>query len=376
MLGRFFVPLNKFSLLEEFNNSYFCYMLDYLVVGLGLAGISFCEELEKHEKSFKVLNDNSQQASIVAGGLYNPVILKRFTMAWNARLQMDLAIPFYRRLENKLRTQLDYKLPVLRRFASIEEQNLWFEAADKPDLDYFLNIKIKENQNPHIEASFGFGEVNYTGRIDTRVLINKYQEYLLDKSSLLTESIDYAYLELKDECICYKGIQAKKIVFAEGFGLKQNPYFSYLPLNGTKGELLTIKSAKLKEESVIKSSVFIIPLGEDLYRVGSTYKWKDKTNVPTKAAKNELLDKLNTFLKCDYEIVSHVAGVRPTVADRRPLVGEHPKYKNVYLLNGFGSRGVLIAPSASQNLYAYIENEEELDAEMNISRFTKKYYTP
>lgn len=351
-------------------------MLDYLVVGLGLAGISFCEQLEKHGKSFQVINDNSQRASIVAGGLYNPVILKRFTMAWNARSQMDLAIPFYQELEKKLQTQLDYKLPVLRRFASVEEQNLWFDATDKPDLDYFLNTKIKENQNPHIEASLGYGEVQYTGRVDTKVLINKYQEYLLDKSSLLNDSIDYAHLELKDECISYKDIQAKKIVFAEGYGLKQNPYFSYLPLNGTKGELLTIKAPELKEEAVIKSSVFIIPLGADLYRVGSTYKWKDKTNVPTDAAKNELLDKLNTFLKCDYEIVSHVAGVRPTVADRRPLVGEHPKYKSLYLLNGFGSRGVLIAPSASQNLYAYIENDEELDAEMNISRFTKKYYTP
>ena len=99
-------------------------MLDYLIVGLGLAGVSFCEQLEKSGKTFKVISDTSQTSSVVAGGLYNPVILKRFTMAWNAKEQMDMAIPFYRSVEKKLKVTLDYKVPVLRRFASIEELNM------------------------------------------------------------------------------------------------------------------------------------------------------------------------------------------------------------------------------------------------------------
>ena len=65
-------------------------MLDYLIVGLGLAGTSLCEQLETTDKTFKVGNDSSQVSSIVAGGLYNPVILKRFTMAWLAKEQLAL----------------------------------------------------------------------------------------------------------------------------------------------------------------------------------------------------------------------------------------------------------------------------------------------
>jgi len=61
-------------------------MQDYLVVGLGLAGVAFCNVLEQHNKSFTVISDASQQASTVAGGLYNPVILKRFTKAWKSYL--------------------------------------------------------------------------------------------------------------------------------------------------------------------------------------------------------------------------------------------------------------------------------------------------
>lgn len=349
-------------------------MVDYLIVGLGLAGISFCEELERNEKSFNVVSDDSQTSSVVAGGLYNPVTLKRFTLAWNAMEQLQLALPFYTHLEKKLKVQLDYKVPILRRFATINEQNLWFEASDKPHLSHFITAKIQANNNPNIEAPYGYGEVLHTGRIDTSVLVAHYKQYLIEQHLILRERFNFEALKLQNGLLEYQGIRAKKIVFATGFGIKNNPYFSYLPLNGTKGELLTIKAPELKEERVIKSSVFIIPLGHDLYRVGATYKWKDKSNAPTEESKKELLQKLNTFLKCPYEVVGHVAGIRPTVSDRKPLVGRHPDHDNMYLLNGLGSRGVMIAPTASRQLYSYIENNEALDPEMDLSRFTKKYF--
>jgi glycine/D-amino acid oxidase-like deaminating enzyme len=349
-------------------------MVDYMVVGLGLAGISFCEVLEENGKTFKVISDESQQASQVAGGLYNPVILKRFTMAWKAKMQLQGAKPFYQKLEQKLGITLDYELPVLRKFASIEEQNLWFEASDRLDLDYFLSTEIIPNNNPSVNAPHGFGEVKHTGRIDTGSLVRSYKSYLENSGSFVEESFDFDAMSISSETLSYRGINAKNVIFASGFGLKQNPYFGYLPLNGTKGELLIIHAPGYKEQNVIKSSVFTIPLGNDRYLVGATYKWKDKTNKPTEESKNELLEKLRTFLQCNFEVVDHVAGIRPTVTDRRPLVGRHPEYKNLYVLNGFGSRGVLIGPYAAKQLFDYIEKCTELDPEMDIQRFTKKYY--
>ncbi len=347
-------------------------MLDYLVVGLGLAGMAFCEQLEKRGRSFLAIDDASQQASLVAGGLYNPVILKRFTLAWKAREQMDIALPFYADLERKLGVPLDYKVPVYRRFASLEEQNNWFEAADKPGLEYFLSTTLVKNTNTSIHAPFGFGEVKYTGRVDTKQLLQHYAQYLLQKNALNNERFNFDALEIHDDFVRYKHLTAKQVIFAEGFGLQHNPFFNYLPLHGTKGELLTINAPELRETKVIKSAVFIIPLEEDLYRIGATYKWKDKTNSPTQEARTELLDKLRTFLNCPYEVVGHVAGIRPTVADRRPLVGRHPRYANIYILNGFGSRGVLIAPYAARHLYDLVEGGQAIPAEMDILRFREK----
>ncbi len=348
-------------------------MIDYLVVGLGLAGISFCEQLEENKKSYKVINDGSQTSSLVAGGLYNPVILKRFTLAWNADVQLETAMPYYNLLESKLGVKLDSKIPIYRKFASIEEQNLWFEAADKPKLANFLSTEIIDNNNENVDAPYGLGEVLHTGRIDTKTLVGAYESFLQEKGNLISQTFDFDAMVVEKEHIVYNSLKARKIVFATGFGLKSNPYFNYLPLHGNKGELLTIKAPKLKENNIIKSAVFIIPLGDDLYRVGATYERTDKSNSPTDGAKNELLDKLHTFLKCDYDIVDHVAGIRPTVADRRPLVGLHPKHNNIIVLNGFGSRGVLIAPTISKQLYNHVEKGELLPSEIDIKRFSKRF---
>ncbi len=348
-------------------------MLDYLIVGLGLAGMSFCEQLEKKGAKYKVISDTSQTSSIVAGGLYNPVILKRFTMAWNAQNQLEIALPFYANLEEKLAVKLDYKIPVLRRFASVEEQNMWFEASDKKGLNAFLSPEIIENKNPHVYAPYGLGKVLDTGRIDTETLLTNYKTRLLKDGKIIEKTFEHDQLAIAEDHLSYKAVKARRIVFAEGFGMKMNPYFNYLPLTSTKGEYVTIKAPKLKEENAIKSSIFLIPWKEDLYRVGATYKWKDISNEPTLASQEELLEKLETFLKCDYEVVDQVAGIRPTVTDRRPLVGQHPKYSNLYVLNGFGSRGVLIAPYASEQLLNFIEKQTPIATEMNISRFAKKY---
>ena len=345
--------------------------VDYIVVGSGLAGILFCEVLRQNNKSFVIFDDNSQKSSVVAGGLYNPVILKRFTSVWKSKEQLSIALPFYKALEEHFNVKLDYKIPVLRLFSSIEEQNNWFAACDNPKLSEYLTPRIIKYQNKAIHSKYGFGEVLQTGRIDTNSLIESFQSNLKNQKNIFLETFDYSKIKFDDHKVFYKDIISNQIVFTEGFGLKKNPYFNYLPLNGTKGELLIIHAPNLKIDFVLKSSVFLIPIGNDNYIVGATYEWKDKTNKVTTQAKEELMSKLNSFINCDYKIIDQVAAIRPTVKDRRPLVGQHPKHKQLYILNGLGTRGVMIAPYAAQQLFEFIENKTPLNSEINIERFSE-----
>ncbi|MDH7447866.1 NAD(P)/FAD-dependent oxidoreductase [Aquimarina sp. 2201CG14-23] len=344
-------------------------MIDYIIVGFGLAGLSFVEELENNNKSYKVYEDNSQQSSRVAGGLYNPVILKRFTAAWLASEQLRVAVPFYKNIEAKLGISVVHKLPVLRRFNGVEEQNLWFEACDKPILSTFLSSELIRNKNQALDIPFHYGKVNNTGRIEVEKMLTSYSDYIEKKGCLIKESFEHNNLIIDSDYIEYNGIKARNIVFSEGFGVKNNPFFNQLPLQGNKGEYLIIKSKELKLDEAVKSSIFIIPLGDDLYKVGATYNNQDKTATTTDVAKEQIERKLEQFLKVTYEIVDQVAGIRPTTKDRRPLVGTHTEYKNLHIINGLGSRGILIGPFVAQKLYNQIEKTSLLEREIDIRRF-------
>lgn len=343
--------------------------VDYIIVGIGLAGISFCEQLRANNKSFVVFDDTSQQSSIVAGGLYNPVVLKRFTSVWKSKEQLQMALPMYAKLEKRLGVKLDYSIPVYRKFASLEEQNDWFTASDKPNLNEYLSTKLIKNNNDFIDAPFGFGEVLQTGRVDVKRLIDTYKKELLNDELFYNEAFNYNGIEILKDSLQYKAIEAKHLVFAEGFGVVKNPFFNKLPLMPTKGELLIIKAPDLKIDFVLKSSVFLIPLQNDLYIVGATYNWDDTTNKTTNKAKEELLTKLERLITCPLKVVNQVAGIRPTVKDRRPLVGQHPTYNNLYILNGLGTRGVIIGPYVAHQLYNFIENNIPLENEVDIKRF-------
>ena len=341
---------------------------DYLIVGSGLSGVMLCEALRKRGKSFKVISNKSQQASIVASGLYNPVVLKRFNKAWDAEKHLPVAMSAYEELELFLGIKIDYKLPIYRLFSSIEEQNNWIIASDKIPLKPYLISNIKSNTNQNIYAPYGYGEVKNTGRIDTKLLLESYSNVLNNEKLISHESFEYDKLKISKK-IVYKGIESENIIFSEGFGVRQNPFFNYLPIEGTKGELIIINAPKLNSEVIIKSSVFIIPIGKNNYLVGSTYAWDDFNNDPTINAKNKLLNKLDKLVLCPYKVVYQRAGIRPTVIDRKPLVGQHKSHENLYILNGLGSRGVLIAPTVANALINFIEDELPLQKEINISRF-------
>ena len=343
--------------------------VDYIIVGCGLAGIAFAEQLTTHGRSFIMIDDKSQQSSSIAGGLYNPVVLKRFTMAWKANVQLQKAKPFYASLEDKLGIQLDYEMPIRRLFHSAEEQNNWFLACDDLNLTQYLSPQLVSVKSDCFSNEFGLGEVRQTGRIDTYALIKSYKDHLRHSDQLLNESFHHDSIKFNGTSMSYRDFATDHIIFAEGFGLKANPYFNDLPLNGTKGELITIHAPDLKLDFIMKSSVFLIPVGRDQYRVGATYDRSDKSNRPSDKGYKELTKKLNNIIKCRYEVVDHVAGMRPTVSDRRPLVGQHKSNKPLYVLNGLGSRGVIIAPYVAWKLFEFIENKVPLDSVMDISRF-------
>lgn len=343
--------------------------VDYIIVGLGLAGLVFVEKLIQAKKSFIVFEDDSQTSSLVAGGVYNPVILKRFSPVWNAKEQLSVALPFYDKLEKKFAQKFDQKFCIKKAFKSIEDQNNWFTAFDKPTVAPFLDPKLDKLAYEGVIGEYYFGNVKEGGRIDTLKLVEVYRQYLKNNHWIRFEKFYHHDILFDGNLAIYNNLLASKIVFCEGFGIKQNPYFNHLPLEEVKGEIITIYAPNLNIDFLLKSTLFVLPLGNNHYKVGATFNHKDKTSKPSVEGKEELIEKLKKVISVPYTIKEQSAGIRPTVKDRRPMVGVHHKYKQLSVLNGLGTRGVMIAPTVAENLFNHLEFGKKLDQDINIKRF-------
>ena len=59
-------------------------MIDFLVVGFGIAGVSVTHNLELRKRSFHVIDAGTQTgASYSAGGIINPVTGRKYALQWN-----------------------------------------------------------------------------------------------------------------------------------------------------------------------------------------------------------------------------------------------------------------------------------------------------
>jgi glycine oxidase len=339
-----------------------------LIVGLGLAGLAYAEHLRREGLTFHIIDGGKGGSSQIAAGIYNPTVLKRFTLSWNGSLFHSYAMPFYDQLEKRLDSNFVHPADIHKIFNQDAEHNDWTSASDQKGLDFFLDPTIYSNENPLINSPYGFGRVKSTGRVATKRLIDSYRNSL-QLHELTTETFDYDSLQVSKTSVRYKHHEAKHIVFCEGYQMVNNPYFNALPLVGLKGEILIIKAPGLQSKSILKGPIFIAPIGNGLYWTGATFDRVNKSLECTDKGRDWVLDRIRKMISSDFEIVDHITQIRPTVIDRRPLIGSHPIHQNIHLLNGFGARGVLGAPLLSKWLLDHMEQKSALPSEVNLNRF-------
>ena len=335
---------------------------------MGIAGICYAETLYQNKKSFYVIDNKKPGSSKIAAGIFNPTVLKRYNMTWNGEEFHKNAIIFFKKIENKYKNQIIFKNDILKVFSSFSDQNNWAVASQKPVLKEFLDSKIHTKKIKGVLTEFGYGLVKKCGRISTLNLINEFKKKLND--NYLIRDFDFSKLFSDNKKIVYNNIVSENIVFCEGYGITNNPFFKNLPVTGSKGEFLIVKISNFSLNKIIKrSSIFIMPLENEHYWVGATYDNLDKKNKPTQLKKEWLIEKLESIITLPYKIINHKASMRPTTIDRRPMIGFHPDYKNIYLLNGLGSRGILLAPTLSFWLYNYIYYGLPFPEEVDLNRF-------
>ncbi|MEO1436352.1 MAG: FAD-dependent oxidoreductase, partial [Bacteroidota bacterium] len=107
-------------------------------------------------------------------------------------------------------------------------------------------------------------------------------------------------------------------------------------------------------KKIAKSKIFIVPWKDNLYWAGSRYLWHQIDSVPTASEREQLQAILDEVLEVNYEVVEHLASVRPVFKGRRPMVGLHPEHDNLFIFNGLGTKGASQAPYWADRLSDYM----------------------
>ena len=346
--------------------------VDFLIIGQGLAGSLLAHFLETQGASIYVIDpDGAGSASRRAAGLINPVTGRYFVKSW----RVDELIPFaretYRALEQQLGGSFFHDRCILRALGSAKEENDWLARAGDPGYQAYMGDHARsENFQTLLYPTLAYGQTLQSAQLNVAIFLDFFQKQLTRKNRLSKNNFHYVNLKINDTGVVYQEIEAKGLIFCEGFGAIHNPFFNYLPFRGDKGEALIVKIPGVNFEQIVKqNNTFIAPLGNDLYWVGATYAWHFENDIPTEKARLELLERLDTVLKMPYEVIDHWAAIRPTVKDRRPFLGQHPQFPQLWIFNGLGTKGASLAPFWAHHLSEVIVHGATLDPEVDITRF-------
>jgi glycine/D-amino acid oxidase-like deaminating enzyme len=352
-------------------------MVDYIIVGQGLAGTVLAHALHKEGKTILVAEDESPDAaSRVAAGLYNPVTGKRMVKTWKANDLFPFLEMFYKEMEDQLGENFLHELPIYKPFGSIEEQNHWISQTSFADIKDLVDTSVPASKYAQfIDNKYGGFETLRSGYLDVWKMVSLYKLFLIENDLYVKNKFDPLDMVFHEDCVEWNNIKAKKIIFCEGYKATLNPYFNWLPFVLAKGELITVKMDNADINGIINKGVFVIPLGKGEFKVGATYQWDYKDNNISDSAEKELSQKLEMLMKVPFKVIKQECGIRPTVKDRKPFIGLHPQYKFLGIFNGLGTKGVSLAPFYATMFCRFLEYGEELDHDINIDRFIPLYYT-
>ena len=340
-----------------------------LILGAGLAGTCLAHQLLRRGQHVHLIDSGENHSSSIAAGMVNPMVFRRMNKSWRLDEFLPEAQAFYQEISQEIGEELYHPIVIRRFFSSLQERQMWEQRQVQIEYSAYLN-PLSEEDLSHQGAhnSFGSGRVKNAFWINAAKWVEANAAFFQRNGMLQIEAFDPNLWN--PQAKTYSNITYDKVIFCLGYQQKSEATFSFLPLQQTKGQTLTIKSDQIRSKESLNRKCFVLPLDNQHYRVGATYEWNNASLEITEAGRNQLIEMLTSLGSYDYEILEQKAGIRPTVLDRRPLMGEHPEYQGVYIFNGLGTKGYMMAPTLAKELASFMLDQKPLHPKTNIQRFT------
>ncbi len=304
------------------------------IIGMGLAGCCLAWQLHFRGADFTWDDDDRPGASSrMAAGLINPVTGKNFSVSWRLAEFLPEAVAFYERVGASLEKQLWFPLPVWRLVGEKE----WTKVGGKLEEARPWIVSVGE-EVPGWRAAV---VLNGGGRVATREFCEGTRGY---------------FAGARED----KG--GKPAVWCEGAaGLIAGRLGTH---RCAKGEILTLRAAWRNDRILIGGGGWLVPIGKNLFKVGSTYVWDQLDGTPTPEGRARVEEIARLLGGEDFEVIDHEAGIRPIVRKSQPVIGSLDDGTIVF--NGLGSKGSLYAPGVAARLACWLENETDIEPQLDV----------
>lgn len=365
-------------MLRSYHSIYNQFMrIDFLIIGQGLAGSLLAWELIRRDYRVIVIDSGEQNASLIAAGIINPVTGIRMALTPDVDTLLPAAQNYYSQLAEHFSQVFYHEMTMLRLFRNKAEQVQGNKRSRQKNYQPYLALSDKPLPlTPEIHAAMGWLEQKQTGYLSAAELLGHLKQFLVEKQAYRQEMLSYKAINI-NQSITFQDINAQKLIFCEGHLSSQNPWFSWLPMQPVKGELLTIETEHNLPDAILNNGHWLLPLTQNTARTGATFDRETINNEPTEQGQQTLLMELKAMngRLANATILSHQAGVRPCSADRFPFIGRHPQHDKILIFNGFGAKGSLQIPWYCQRFADYLQQQTPLPASCDINRYQNRCST-
>lgn len=355
---------------------------DYLIIGGGVCGSCVAYELSKHTSNILLidkLDDVAKGASGAAGAFLSPLLGKPNGFKDLVTTSLLFSIEFYKQNTPQ----------------SIDNCGTIRIPKDRVDEEKF------QSYIPFIDFPFEKKEDGYFFLIGSVVKSHEICKTLTKdiekKLSYVVTSIEYNGVNW----IINNEITTKNLILTTGANTKLLDE-KYIDIRAVWGQRIDIETSTKtsvnyhKECSVSKST----PLDATTHKlsIGATHHRFVEERAVSDKDTDELLKKANDIVNLeDIKVVAMHGGARASSSDYFPIVGElidstqtiaefpylkngtnvvptrFTRYKNLFICNGVGGRGFVLAPYLAKRLVEYMVNNEPLDESIKTDRLFKRW---
>ena len=348
-----------------------------VVIGGGIAGIWLAINLlERHEHVVLFDLPKKNTPSRIGAGVINPITGKRAAKTWEVDTFLKhLLLSFESRCFRPIKHLLQ-PLSLYRPFKTPFEANEWAGKSADENFSKYVNYQHISKKIPALLDPFG--GINIQGyRLQVEAFLQQIIPILLEterftyinkpllKSQLFLETNEF---EFEGERRSYR--YAVNCVGCDILDDTSWPSGCVVPLKGQLGNGTIIPSVDLAFG--LSRAIFVLQEKEQ-FLIGSTYELEFDNEDVTEKSTQDLLAKAQELLQIDQINWSNQrAGLRATTFDRKPLIGRHLQHERYFLLNGLGTKGVLIASLAAKILTDNMLKNIPIPKELNWTRLLHK----